>query len=197
MGIQQSVASQIAQRLPVLPFGSGHLDPKGVGLDLGLEPNPAGQELQLTESFPIWSLGLDAIQSKSKNVANFARSTGYWHHQIGDGKAAYRYARSKANEQLTDFTVMEVGWSSIAEKVDQSVSWIDSNVATDAEVRMLIVPAYGITAFWLVLPTENDVVVVERPIYDKTLISLCHLYTFDDFVIALSSVPPSIGVPDQ
>lgn len=109
----------------------------------------------------------------------------------------YGYARSKADDQLTQLTVTEVGASSIAEKIDQSVSWIDDNVFEDAEVRMLVIPSYAVTAFWLLSTSGNDVVVIDRPIYSQNSIAKNRLYTFIDFVAVLNKTQPSVGVPDQ
>src|SRR5947209_6723173 len=50
--------------------------------------------MELTESFSVWSLGADAVTKSNLDLAQLARQTGKWHHQIKlDGKAK-SFARS-------------------------------------------------------------------------------------------------------
>ncbi|TPI27754.1 hypothetical protein FJW07_31275 [Mesorhizobium sp. B3-1-9] len=194
--LRQEVASQISERL--VPPAPGASVPKAEQwvLNFGTDAKTSPMKLCLAESFPIWSLGLDAIQAH-RSGSETALFTGYWHHQIKYGDTAIRYARSRSDHAMAKMTVTELGGETTANKIDQVITWIDSNVSSDAEARLLLVPSFGIVAFWLSAPPDNDIVVADRPAYYAGDILLQHMYDFDNFVGLLTQLPPSAGVPNR
>jgi hypothetical protein len=57
--------------------------------------------------------------------------------------------RNRMDLIRTTGKVVEIAKSPIAEKIDEAVEWIDQNAKGDPLVRLLMIPSYFLTAFWL------------------------------------------------
>src|SRR5262245_20890226 len=106
--------------------------------------------MELTESFSLWALGADVVAKTYADLAQLARQTGRWHHQIKiDGKAQ-AFARSMPlGPDAANWSLRELFRSEIAGKIDEAIAWVDTNVTGDPLVRLLVAPAYQLHAFWL------------------------------------------------
>ncbi len=189
-----SIAQQIAVRLPSL---GAPAPPGTAGLSMAARIAPA----QVGESFPVYMIGLDALRGDSTDLGRAARQTGLWQHQIRYGAQAQDIARSKAPPpgaaQGAGWEVQEVVRSPAAPRIDATIAWIDNNrnVPADAEARLLMVPAFYLTAFWLHSPQGDSVVIADMPPHLGELRPL-QLYTAADFLKMLAAVPPVSGVPN-
>lgn len=140
------------------------------------------------------ALRADAVAKTDLDISQLARQTGRWHHQIKiDGKAE-SFARSvPLGPDAANWSVRELFQSEVAQKIDEAIDWIDSNVTGDPLVRLLIVPAYHLHAFWLKEGDASRVLVVDmpasftRPQYNK-------LYTSKEFLEALTEEQHVIGI---
>jgi hypothetical protein len=157
----------------------------------------ARQSVGIAESFPVFALGLDATKDPSRPLRDIATPTGMWHHQLRHGPLAHEFARSVVNgPKATDWKISEVVSSDSSAKIDDAISWIDKNVPGDPVARLLVAPAYYLTAFWLEYPNESQVVVADRP-EQYSMLELHHLYTAKEFLQRLSEAPHARGVPEQ
>jgi hypothetical protein len=152
------------------------------------------KSMELTESFSVWSLGADAVAKVHADLAQLAHNTGRWHHQIKiDGKAD-SFARSMPlGPDAADWSVREVFASDVARKIDEGIEWIDRNVPGDPLVRLLVVPAYHLHAFWLTEGGVSQVLVVDMPPGFSKL-QPGKLYTSKEFLEALAQEQHVIGI---
>lgn len=190
-----SIAAQIGSRLPSL----GAPAPSGTpGLSRAARIVPP----QIGESFPVYMVGLDALRSGNTDLSRNARPTGLWHHQIRYGAQAQDIARSKApppgGPQGQGWQVQEVVRSPAAPRIDATIAWIDNNrnVPEDAEARLLVVPAFYLTAFWLHAAQSDSVVIADMPPHLGELQPM-RLYAAADFLRMLAAAPPISGVPNE
>ena len=150
--------------------------------------------IELTESFSVWMLGADAVMKSDTDLSQLAEQTGRWHHQIKlDGKAE-SFARSMPlGPDATSWTLREHFESEIAKKIDDAIEWIDQNVKGDPVVRLLIVPAYHLHAFWLKEEQTSNILIVDMP-QGLTKLQYGKLYTSKGFLEALAQEQHIIGV---
>lgn len=153
---------------------------------------------EMTESFPVWMLGLSAIKRAKGGLTSIAENTHRWHHQISCDGHSSAFARSKQSgtdprsRQITQVTA-----SPISEKIENAVQWIDEHAREDPLVRLLIVPAYYLHCFWLQYPDgTSKILVVDRP---KELERLSYRNLFDatDFLKLLANMANPAGVPEH
>jgi|HubBroStandDraft_2_1064218.scaffolds.fasta_scaffold741336_1 hypothetical protein len=157
----------------------------------------ARQSVGIAESFPVFALGLDATSDPSRPLQDIATPTGMWHHQLRHGPLAHEFARSVVNgPSATDWKISEVVSSDSSEKIDDAIGWIDANVPGDPVARLLVAPAYYLTAFWLEDPNGSQIVVADRP-EQYSMLEFHHLYTAQEFLQLLSEAPHARGVPEQ
>ena len=122
--------------------------------------------VELTETFSLWMVGLDRLVVGSDDLREFAIQTGRWHHQIRVDFRTQAYARSRPlGVDPSSWRITEVFKSELAKRIDASITWVDQNLEGDPLVRLLTIPAYHLTAFWLVEETENQVIIVDAPAY--------------------------------
>ena len=150
------VAAQIAQRTP-----------PGVATLFEAAAHPP----VVAESFPVVMLPADRLAdgktlqaAARQRMSEWLTRTGLWHHQIAANGRADAFARSAqvapgAGEQQ----VVEVARSTLPEALSTTIRWIDEHAEGDPMVRLLTVPAYYVTAFWLEYANRDAVVVAERP----------------------------------
>jgi hypothetical protein len=148
---------------------------------------------ELAEAFPIWLLPLDALRKKEPELANLAENTGAWHHQIKvDGQARFVARSTMPEGNPAMLQLMELSPSPLAERIDNAITWTDENVQDDAEVRLLLVPAFNLTAFWFVGGPMSRVLVVDAPLYPGE-VPMDRLLASKEFIELLHSLPPIKG----
>lgn len=152
------------------------------------------QAAELAETFPIWVLGVDDIIAGGNDVAKIARNTGRWHSQIKIGGSVEAAARSiPLGGDETAWQVRQIIEGKYAQELDQEIDWIDANAPGDPEVRILEVPGYQITAFWLVDGENNFVVVATIPA-NAQFLRKRHLYTSAEFLDTIRKEQFVIGI---
>lgn len=151
----------------------------------------AAPPMRLAESFPIWALAPDALD-RTRDIAEAAAPTGDWHHQIRAPGGPAGFARSSVIEGR--WRVDEVAGSGAESDIEASIRWIDEHLPQELDARLLIAPAYYLTAFWLHGADEDHVVVAQAP---ATLRSLERNvdYSGEEFLARLADNGPSSGVP--
>lgn len=181
------------------PFPTAALDvvSRQVGSRLaGVVPDDLIQNvpIELAESFAIWMLALDATTRANEDLSHLARRTGRWHHQVRFGGQARAFAWSMPyGPDPTDWSIEQVSFSPIAERIDAAVEWIDQNVPDDPLVRLLVVPSYYLHAFWLHQDEWDRVLVIDRPEqYERVPYGV--LSAPGDFLEALAREPHAVGV---
>lgn len=147
----------------------------------------------LNETAEVWMLAADRLLEPTNDLAQLARPTGRWHHQIKSGGQPIGYARSMPlGPSAQDWSVREVAQSGASRAIDDAIKWIDANVRDNSQVRMLSIPAYHVTAFWLVGDAGDRVVVAVAP-FAKSL-QTKHIYTADEFLDTLRALPVVKGI---
>jgi hypothetical protein len=175
-----NIAREVSKRLP--PPALGAMTP--------------GATLEVADTFPIYMLGLDATTHLNKTFSELAINTGDWYHLIRSSTGEHLSARSTANgPDAQDWQLLSLSRSSdLAKRVDEAIVWIDSNVLGDAETRMLKIPAYFITAFWLLDLGKDEIVLVDMP-KRSTNLQYGRVYTATEFLTIVSAERHSQGVP--
>jgi hypothetical protein len=168
-----------------------------IGIKAGqflVETIHAEQTLELSESFPVWTLGADAVTKPDMDLSQLAGQTGRWHHQIKiDGKPEV-FARSMPlGPNAADWSVREVFTSQIAKKLDEAIDWVDRNVQGDPLVRLVIAPAWHLHTLWLVEDGKSHILVVDMP-SSYTKLQYGNLYTSKEFLEALAQEQHIIGI---
>jgi hypothetical protein len=155
-----------------------------------------GGSVELAETFEVWFLGRTAVTKPDAPLSSLAHRTGYWHHQIRHKGEGAEYARSSPHGPgETDWEVHAVVSSELARKIDDAIAWIDGNVRDDDPlVRLLIAPAYLLTALWLESDKRDQIVIVNRPESFQHLMT-ARLYSARDFLESLSQERPAQGMP--
>jgi hypothetical protein len=177
-GAAASIAEQIGERLPQM---------------IGVAP---GSPPTLDSSFPVLVLGADAVQRPlTPGLADSTRRTALWHHQIRAGGRAQMFARS-AEAPGARFTVNEVVRSELAENMDAAIDVIDGRFGDEAEVSVLAVPAFYLTAFLVRTEEQAFVVVADRPDRYSELEPQAFIPEAD-FIRVLRSLEPAQGIPRE
>lgn len=129
--------------------------PDAIGLNelAGIVPDSG---YRLGESFIVWTLEYETIESQDslvKDLSELIRPTDRRHHQLRIDQKPIAYAWSIISENET---ICQVFVSKLAEDIQQAMAWIDdyektnpSNANTDPLVRLLTIPSYDVTAFWI------------------------------------------------
>jgi hypothetical protein len=121
----------------------------------------AARPRKLAEHFEVWQL-VD-LDGAATSLADVARPTGYFHHQIRVGRTASQYALS-TGDGTANRVVQAVIASPLAPKLDDTVRWIDSQKNTRGmTARLLTVPVRLLHAVWLTAADRDIVVVVDKP----------------------------------
>ncbi|HVF48889.1 MAG TPA: hypothetical protein VNA19_02305 [Pyrinomonadaceae bacterium] len=172
----------------------------------GEEPTttPPPNEIRCGESFSLYTLGTDGIRAYKQPedgdgggdpLADLAKNTGRWHHQIKFDGVAKAFARSVIDEsEPKSSSVREFFSSPLAESIERAIKWIDRHVEDKLLVRLLTVPSYRIEAFWLSDEKTNQgrVLVIEAPPGFAEL-PLDRLISSQQFLEVLSNNIPSAG----
>lgn len=154
---------------------------------LGLAPlnlGAGGHDVKLHETIDVWGLDADAVATATADLEQLAHPTGRWQHQIKIDGSATAYARTKPIGADPDaWVVTEVVHSEIAGKIDDAIDWLDkqSGISDEAVVRLLVVPAYHLHAFWILDAGKQSVVVVSAP-EGRTGLQTKVVYTVEKFL---------------
>lgn len=153
-----------------------------------------GKPMEIGESFPIWMLGV-ASTADPELALQSAIPTGYWHHQIRHGGEAKEFAKSRPlGPGPRDWKVEEIVTSPIAERVDAAITVVDREAAGDEQVRILVIPAYFVHAFWIGSGSDSRVLLIHRP-ESVTGLEYNQIYSFYEFLQRLSRESYVIGIP--
>jgi hypothetical protein len=126
------------------------------GVNESLEIVVAGSDYRLGESFIVYTLDVDTIESldsQVKDLRDLVRPTDRRHHQVRVDQKPIAFSRTIISQQET---VSQFFISKLAEDIQKAMAWIDdyekknpdySN--TDPLVRLLTIPEYNLTAFWI------------------------------------------------
>lgn len=122
------------------------------------------------------------------------QNTGRWHSQVRIAGKAQVVARSiPLGGDPANWSVRQFLEGDLAREVDEAIEWIDSNVQNDPLVRILEVPAYYITALWLVYATEDKIVIARQPVGIQHLRRLT-FYSSREFLSNLRKEQVVIGI---
>jgi hypothetical protein len=162
-------------------------------VDLFPSSDLSSAKIELEQTFPLWMLEADRVKDPSADLAQAARSTGRWHHQVTfDGKAQ-AFARSVSTGSTPDgWSVRDVWKSPLAQQIDDRMNWIDQHVFNDPAVRLLTVPAYQVDAFWLISGPTHGVVVIRVPAVFG--LGIDQLYPAATFLRLLAQHQPVTGI---
>lgn len=151
----------------------------------------------LTETFPVWTLSTDAIDTGKDNVLELAEDTHRWHSQILINSKPEGVARSTAvGGDAANWVVKQILKGDLAKKVDDAIRWIDAEVESDPLARILEVPEFFITTLWLIDGQESSVVIAKCPESLQRLNRLVR-YPSQTFLEILRRESPAIGIRDD
>ncbi len=177
-----AIAKQVGKLYPSLDNSVTHVQP------------PAA----LTETFPIWTLPTDAIDTGKDDLSELAQDTHRWHSQIlidGEPEGVARSAVS-SDGNVSGWSVKQVLKGDLAQTVDDAIRWVDAEVETDALVCILEVPTFFITALWLIDGQESSIVIAKCP---ESLQGVNRLvqYSSQEFLEILRRESPAVGIRDE
>lgn len=177
-----AIAKQVGKLYPSLDNSVTHVQP------------PAA----LTETFPIWTLPTDAIDTGKDDLSELAQDTHRWHSQIlidGEPEGVARSAVS-SDGNVSGWSVKQVLKGDLAQTVDDAIRWVDAEVETDALVCLLEVPTFFITALWLIDGQESSIVIAKCP---ESLQGVNRLvqYSSQEFLEILRRESPAVGIRDE
>lgn len=151
----------------------------------------------LMETFPVWTLSTDAIDTGKNNLLELAEDTHRWHSQILINNKPEGVARSTAvGEDASNWAVKQILKGDLAKTVDEAIHWVDAEVESDPLVRILEVPAFFITVLWLIDEEESSVVIAKCPSSLQRLNRLGQ-YSSQNFLEILRRESPAIGIRDE
>ena len=152
---------------------------------------------ELTETFPVWFLSIDAVKTGNNNLLELAQDTLRWHSQISiDGKPEGVVRTMASDDGASDWTVRQILKGDFAKTIDAAIQWVDAEVETDPLVRILEIPAFFMTALWLIDGQESSVVIARLPDHLQSLSPLVQ-YSSQEFLRVLRREPPTIGIHDK
>ena len=149
---------------------------------------------ELTETFPVWFLSIDAINTGNDNLLELAQDTLRWHSQISiDGKPEGIVRTMASGDDASDWTVRQILTGDFAKTIDDAIQWVDAEVETDPLVRILEIPTFFITALWLIDGKDSSVVIARLPEHLQSLSPLLQ-YSSQEFLNVLRREPHAIGL---
>lgn len=176
-----AIAKQVGKLYPVLDNSVTQVQPSAA----------------LTETFPIWTLPTDTIDTSKDNLLELAQDTHRWHSQILIGGKPEGVARSIVLDgDVSGWSVKQVLKGDLAQTVDDAIRWVDAEVETDPLVCILEVPTFFITALWLIDGQESSIVIAKCPESLQELDRLVQ-YSSQEFLEALRRESPAIGIRSE
>ena len=161
---------------------------------------PLKPEFTLAETFDIYVLGANLIDpaiDSGEDLSKFAQSTRRAHHQIKVDNEAVGYARSLIGRQPPKVSQLFV--SNLAKAYDQSIKLLEKYEDEHKDekerlVRVLLVPAYQVHAFWLFAENQkSELLVIDAPAELKDL-QTDRLLSSDYFLRAFKGIKPTAGL---
>jgi hypothetical protein len=149
--------------------------------------------LELGEDFEVWTLDTTKLKS-AKSLAKIAYPTGYWYHLIRHKGHTCQIAVSRLMNDRGERRIHGLFASRSCQPIDEAINWLDETDKTDANVRLLTVPVFGLHAFWIIAPKKQRIVVIDKALPLKGL-SLKTFLTAAKFIKALSISPRPAVVP--
>ena len=107
------------------------------------------------------------------------------------------FAKSRPlGPHATDWHLEELVESPIVARIDDAVEWVDDSVREDEPVRLLVIPAYFVHAFWIGQAPDSRLLLIDLP---KSLHGLEYhrLYFWTEFRNTLLQQPHVVGIPPQ
>ena len=156
----------------------------------------AGAQIAMGLTLEVWVLEADAtIIQPTDDLKQLARPAACWHHQVVINGVTESYARSTPfGAEPKSWRVVEIFESQLAERIDRAMGWVIENVPDDPLVRLLIVPAYELHAFWLITEAEvEQVFVIDCPAQFTNLRSDQLFESQNRFLEALRREPHIVG----
>jgi hypothetical protein len=178
------IASQVARWLPGL-VGAGRA---------------RASASAITESFAVWGLSSDTVRrSATDDMRELAVWMKRWHHQIALNDQPALYARTAPGDDGPEsWTVRELTESTLVVHLDRAIRWIDEfEKNRNWLVRLLIVPDYQLTGFWLIGEHGESAVLVAAAAPELRF-QPSRLHPGPEFLGRLRQVEPVIGfVPSR
>ena len=100
-----------------------------------------------------------------------------------------------SGDAASDWTVRQVLKGDLAKAIDDAIQWVDAEIEADPLVRILEIPAFFMTALWLIDGKDSSVVIARFPEHLQSLSPLVQ-YSSREFLRALRREPPIIGIRD-
>lgn len=127
----------------------------------------------LEETFALYRLGAKSIADAigtDKDINELAVNTSRWHHQIKVDRQPVAFARTCVSGEAKGYDICQFFVSDVSGAIDSAIAWIDEYEAdhpeyaeTEPLVRLLVVPAYNVLAFWLLQQKtgQSDLLVID------------------------------------
>ena len=121
-----------------------------------------GGPLEIRESFPLWYLPREALESPSERLDRCCIDAGHWHHQIhANGRA--RFVAHSEGEALPKVRLRSLSRGAQAGRVARTIAWVDAYIADPGTVRVLGIPWLSATALWLADRLKDRLVAIDMP----------------------------------
>lgn len=147
----------------------------------------ANQEVNLFETVEIWILEAGTLTDQTNDLKRLAKPTGRWHHQIKVGNQPQAFAQTRPlGPDPESWSLVSVCASELAQKIDETIALVDEQ-HLDGIVRLLVVPAYHLHAFWIV-DVEQRVIVIDCPAEYLSVLTPRRLFSAEEFLGGLRSV---------
>jgi hypothetical protein len=131
---------------------------------------PPAASITMGRSFSLWMLGANAIASLAKrrtmpDLLKLAINVDSWHHQIRSDKQDLAYGRSSPVDHPIRWSLGEVFVADMAKRIQLAMAWVEEHVKKDFLIRLLVVPAYQVVAFWLINESAgtSHVLIIDAP----------------------------------
>jgi hypothetical protein len=170
-----------------------------------LSDNAPSSPFKLQDTFAVYRLGAKSIKNPDNaniDIAALAKNTWRWHHQIKVDEQPVAFARTCASEQAGAYDVCQFFVSDLSGAVDDAITWIDKYEAkhpeyaeTEPLVRLLVVPAYNVLAFWLLKQKtgQSDLLVIDA-LPELVELKRDQLLSSAEFLKAFTEHDPITGV---
>jgi hypothetical protein len=150
---------------------------------------------KLTEHFECWYLLNCEPVEAGVRLMSLAKKSGLMHHQIRSGAHAVQYAISReSNNSTDDRMVHAVFTSTLAQKIDRGIRWLDAQSGVEeCPVHLLFVPSRHIHALWLNGERDDRLLVVSKPNMGSAL-RYERLHSLKHFLKVLSKRRPIMRI---
>ena len=151
---------------------------------------------ELGETFQLWVLPAEAILTARVSLG-MAAPNGRWHHQVyRRGKPELIGYSRVLGPRPSDWELTTIVESGAAEHIDAAIRVADEVVRGEDEVRLLLIPSFGIQCLWI-LTRPQVLIPADVPQAYRGSISPSHVYSEDEFFARLRTVPHIRGLADR